>query len=67
MSIGLNDVYPMINVNFALRRKVKMTSTCKFVSLGDKMHTLLVKNGKEKNERKRKERNYLSHDLTETA
>ena len=35
--------YPIMEVNFAFRRKVKMTATRSFVSLGDKMRELLVK------------------------
>ena len=36
-------VYSAKKVNFAFRRKLKMTATCNFVSLGEKMHELLVK------------------------
>ena len=54
MYVGLHDVYPTRDVNFAIRRKVKMTATCDFVSLGDKMRELKER----KKERKRKEENY---------
>ena len=57
MYVGLHNVYPAMDVNFAFRRKVKMTATCDFVSLGEKMRELFVKNGKgKKKNRKKKER-----------
>ena len=37
-----------MEVNFAFRRKMKMTATCNFVALGDKLHELLVKKCKRK-------------------
>ena len=37
-----------IHSYFSFRRKVKVTATCNFVSLGDKMRELLVKKWKER-------------------
>ena len=53
MYVALHDVYPAMKVNIVFKRKLKMTTTCNFVSLGDKMRELLVKIKKGK-ERKRK-------------
>ena len=50
-AVGLHDLYPAMEVNFAFRRKVKMTVTCNFVSLGEKMRGLLVKKWKKKEKR----------------
>ena len=46
-----HSIYIAMEVNFAFRRKVKMTTTCNFVSLGDKMRELLVKRMENKEER----------------
>ena len=58
--------YPIMVVNFAFRRKAKMTATCSFVSFGDKMRELLVKlllvEKKEKKREEKKRENYWSHD-----
>ena len=54
MYVGLHDVYPVIKVNFTFRRKVKMTATCNFVSLGEKMRELVVKKWKRKKKREEK-------------
>ena len=59
MYVGLHDVYPTMDLNFAFTRKVKITSFCNFVSLEDKMRKLLVKNWKRKKRRKRKEEKLL--------
>ena len=45
-----------------------MTASCDFVSLGEKMRELLVKNKKkDKKEKKRKGKQYWSHDWTRKA
>ena len=45
-----------------------MTATCNFISLEEKMRELLDKNGKRKKKgKKRKEKNYCSHDWTKKA
>ena len=57
--VGLHDLYPTIDVNFAFRRKMKITATCNFVSLGDKMREILVKKWKRKKKREEKKREKL--------
>ena len=52
MYVGLHDVYPVMDVNLAFWREVKMTAVCNFISLGEEMCELLDKNGK-KEKRKR--------------
>ena len=56
MYVGLHDVYPTKDLNFAFTRKVKITSFCNFVSLEDKMRKLLVKNWKRKKKGEEKKR-----------
>ena len=46
MYVGLHDVYPTMDVNFAFRREVKMTAAYNFISLGEKMRKLLDNNPK---------------------
>ena len=50
-----------MEVNFAFRMKVKMAATCNFVSLGDKMRELLVKNRKERKKRGKEKRKIIDH------
>ena len=59
MYVGLHDVYPAMDVNFAFWREVKITAACNFISLGEKMRELLDKNGKRDKE-KRIEETYRS-------
>ena len=43
MYVGLHDVYPAMDANFAFLKEVKMTA-CNFISLGEKkMRELLAK------------------------
>ena len=56
MYAALYDVHPTIDVNFAFRRKLKVTATCNFVSLGEKIRELLVKKWKKKKKKKKKKR-----------
>ena len=41
--VGLYDAYPTLDVNFAFRRKVKMTAACNFISLGEKCVTETIR------------------------
>ena len=59
MYVGLHDVYPVMDVNFAFWREVKMTAARNFISLGEKMRELLDKNGKRKKKEKEKRRGKL--------
>ena len=61
MYAALHDVYPAAEINFAFRRKVKMTATCNFVSLGDETRDLLVKKWKRKKKRGKEKRKIIYH------
>ena len=57
----LHNVYPVMKVNFAFRREVKMTATCNFLFLGEKVRKLFVKKWKRLErikEKKRKKKHY---------
>ena len=54
MYVGLDDVYPAMDVNFTFSREVKMTTACNFISLGEKIRELLDKYGKRKEEKKKR-------------
>ena len=62
--VGLHDIYPTMDVNFAFWREVKMTAACNFISLREKRHELLYKNENRKIKRKGKKENYWSLDWT---
>ena len=67
MYVGLHDVYPAMEVKFAFRRKVKMTATCNFVSLGGKMREQLAekwKRMKRKKKRGKEKRKIIDHMIT---
>ena len=51
--VGLHDVYPVMEINFAFRRKVKMTATCNLICVfGRKKNELTISLKRQKKKEK---------------
>ena len=59
--VGLHDVSPARDVNFAILREAKMTAACNFISLKEKMHELLDKNRKKKKKKRKVTKKITDH------
>ena len=62
MYVGLHDVYPAINVNFAFCREVKVTTACNIFGR-KKCVNYKIKIGKERKKKRRKEKRKITDHM----